>query len=393
MNITISSRIQRIKFSPILALSARANQLKAEGKPVINLTVGEPDFDTPDHIKEAAIQAIRDGVTKYTAVEGTISLRKAITEKFFLENKLHYEPTQIIVSTGAKQCLYNLMQALLNPGDEVIIPVPYWTSYPDMALLAEASPIIVPTTFEQGFKLSAEQLEKTITPKTRLIVLNSPSNPCGIVYQANELEKFAEILLKHPQVFIVTDDIYEHIYWGKHPFVNILNVCSALYERTIVLNGVSKAYAMTGWRIGYAAGPHALINAMISIQSQSTSNPNAIAQVAAQAALEGNQENVRERNTIYHQRYQFMFEALNCMAGLRCLPAEGAFYNFIDITGLLGSRFKTDYDLAEYLLNEANLATVPGSAFGLSSSLRLSFAMDQAILQTAVNRLKEALDK
>lgn len=391
MSIQLSNRTQRIKPSATLALSARANQLKAAGKDIINLTVGEPDFDTPEHIKEAACKALQDGFTKYTAVDGIPGLKKAIVNKFAQENHLNYEPAQIIVSNGGKQSFYNLAQALLNEGDEVIIPAPYWVSYPDMVLLADGKPVIIPTTIEQHFKISADQLEKAITPKTKLLVINSPSNPTGMVYSQQELSALAEVLLKHPQVLIATDDMYEHIYWGREPFKNILNVCPELYNRTMVLNGVSKAYAMTGWRIGYAAGPKEIVTAMTNIQSQSTSNPNSIAQVAAQIALESDQQCVREMNKLYHARYELMFNCLNKIPGVKCPPAEGAFYSFVDMQHFIGSRFKNDLELAEYLLLEAGIATVPGSAFGAEGCIRMSFATSEEIIEKALVRLQTAL--
>lgn len=393
MTIQLSNRTQRIKPSATLALSARANQLKAAGKDIINLTVGEPDFDTPEYIKEAARKALKDGLTKYTAVDGTPGLKKALVNKYASENNLNYEPAQIIVSSGGKQSFYNLAQALLNEGDEVIIPAPYWVSYPDMVLLADGKPVIIHTTIDQHFKISAEQLEKAITPKTKLLVINSPSNPTGMVYNKTELTALAKVLLKHPQVLIATDDMYEHIYWGQEPFVNILNVCPELYSRTIVLNGVSKAYAMTGWRIGYAAGPKEIITAMANIQSQSTSNPNSIAQAAAQFALEYDQQWVRDMNKIYHARYELMFNGLNKIPGVQCPPAEGAFYSFPDMQKLIDNRFKNDLELAEYLLLEAGIATVPGSAFGTEGCLRMSFATNEATIETALARLQTALIK
>ncbi|MDQ8039436.1 MAG: pyridoxal phosphate-dependent aminotransferase [Rickettsiella sp.] len=394
MTITLSRRVTQIKPSPTLRLSAEANRLKASGKPIINLTVGEPDFDTPEFIKRAAHQALDQGFTKYTAVDGIPSLKKAIIDKFKKENKLDYQTEQIIVSSGAKQSIYNLMQALLNPNDEVIIPAPYWVSYPDMALLAEAKPIYIPTSIEQKLKITPQQLSEAITDKTRLFIINSPSNPTGMVYSREELLELAKVLVGKPQVLILTDDIYEHIYWGKQPFENIINVCSELYSRTLVLNGCSKAYAMTGWRIGYTAGPKELIKAMANIQSQSTSNPNSIAQKAAEAALTGNQSCVQGMNKIYQKRHTFFSEGLNNIPGIKCLPAVGAFYCFPSCESFIGKNkaFSDDYKLADYLLEKANIATVPGSAFGAPGYLRLSFAIDQLILNKALNQLKEAFE-
>ena len=393
MKITLSHRVLQIKPSPTLSLSAAANRLKASGKPIINLTVGEPDFDTPEFIKQAAHHALDQGCTKYTAVDGIASLKQAIVEKFKKENQLAYQANQVIVSSGAKQSIYNLMQALLNPGDEVIIPAPYWVSYPDMALLAEAKPVIIPTDMEQNLKITSTQLANAITPKTRLFILNSPSNPTGMVYTREELCELGNVLVENPQVFILSDDIYEHIYWGNHAFENILNVCPELVDRTIVLNGCSKAYAMTGWRIGYAAGPQEIIQAMANIQSQSTSNPNSIAQIAATAALTGDQTYVREMNETYQQRHRFFSQGLNDIPGVNCLSAMGAFYCFPSFANFIGKdkAFSSDYELADYLLNEANIATVPGSAFGTSGYLRLSFAIDEASLKEALRQLKEAL--
>jgi aspartate aminotransferase len=393
MKITLSHRVSQIKASPTLSLSATANRLKASGKPIINLTVGEPDFDTPEHIKQAARLALDQGCTKYTAVDGTTRLKQAVLDKFKLENQLDYSLDQVIISSGAKQSIYNLMQSLLNPGDEVIIPAPYWVSYPDMALLAEAKPVFISSSLESSLKITPQQLEAAINEKTRLFIINSPSNPTGMTYTQTELSELAKILLRHPSVFILTDDIYEHIYWGNEPFKNILNVCPELYDRTLVLNGCSKAYAMTGWRIGYAAGPKEVICAMANIQSQSTSNPNSIAQFAAVAALTGNQDCVQHMNEIYHQRNMFFSEGLNQIPGIHCIPAQGAFYSFPSFHAFIGTnkKFVSDYELADYLLNQANVATVPGSAFGAPGYLRLSFAIDKANLEKALIQLNTAL--
>lgn len=393
--LTLAQRIQQVKPSPTFALSARANQLKAAGQDILNLSIGEPDFDTPEPIKEAARRALRDGFTKYTATDGIPSLKQAIINKLAHENQLHYEPGHIIVSNGVKQCLYNLGQALLNPGDEVIIPAPYWPTYIDIMLLAEAKPIIIQADAAQQFKITPEQLAQAITPKTRLLLLNSPSNPTGMTYSKAELSALADVLLRHPQVLIATDDMYEHIYWGTEPFTNVVNACPDLQGRTVVLNGVSKAYAMTGWRIGYAAGPKPLIAAMCNVQSQSTSNPNSIAQVAAQAALEGDQQCVREMNQIYHERYQLMFAGLNAISGMHCLPATGAFYSFPSIQTLINqhSQFDSDSAVAEYLLNRAGVALLPGSAFGANNCLRLSFAASSKILADALLRLQTAINE
>lgn len=390
MTIALSSRLRHVKPSATLALGARVNQLKAAGKDIINLTVGEPDFDTPEHIKDAAIRAIRDGFTKYTAVDGTPGLKRAIVQKFATENKLNYEPSQIIVSNGTKQEIYNLMQALLNPGDEVIIPAPYWVSYPDMAYLAGATPTFLPTCIDQHFKISPEQLAKAIKPNTRLLILNSPSNPTGIAYTKTELERLAEVLLKHPQVWIASDDMYEHILWTAEPFVNIVNACPELYSRTIVCNGVSKSYAMTGWRIGFAAGDKELIAAMASIQSQSTSNPNSIAQIAAQAALESDQQCVREMCKAYRQRHEIVFSALKTMSLIKCLPGDGTFYLFPCMQPLIEemSHITSDIALSDYLLEEVGVALMPGTPFGGPGCMRLSFAASPDALKQAIQRLQ-----
>ncbi|MBA2654818.1 MAG: pyridoxal phosphate-dependent aminotransferase [Gammaproteobacteria bacterium] len=392
MNIILSEKVEAVKPSPTLAVSNRATELKASGKDIIDLGLGEPDFDTPDHIKEAAIKAIHDGFTKYTAVDGIPSLKKAIVSKFARENNLQYSLNQILVSNGAKQSLYNLFQALLNKGDEVIISAPYWVSYPDMALLADATPVIIYTDIQDGFKISPEQLDKAITPKTRLFVLNSPSNPTGVAYSSDELIALGDVLMKHPHVMIVTDDIYEHILWRDEPFSNIINVCPQLYDRTIVVNGVSKAYAMTGWRIGYAAGATPIINAMKKIQSQSTSNPNSIAQVAAQAALEGDTRELIKMVSAFKERHDYVVQSLNSMEGFECLPADGTFYAFpcaIKLMEQLG--LNSDIELADFLLNEAEVAVVPGSAFGCPGYLRLSYATSLHSLHKAMDRIEQAV--
>ncbi|MCF6324227.1 MAG: pyridoxal phosphate-dependent aminotransferase [Gammaproteobacteria bacterium] len=390
----LSARVQRVKPSPTLAITARAAQLKAEGKNIIGFGAGEPDFDTPDHIKAAAIEAINAGFTKYTAVNGTIELRKAIVAKFARDNQLEYTPDQILVSVGGKQSFYNMAQALLDEGDEVIIPAPYWVSYPDMVLLADATPVIIESGLEQGFKISPAQLEAAITPKTKLMVINSPSNPTGAAYSHAELAALGEVLRKHPQVIVASDDIYEHIGWSDEPFKNILTVNPDLYERTIVLNGVSKAYSMTGWRIGYAGGPLSLINAMKKIQSQSTSNPTSISQVAAQAALEGDQSFIKEMNVQFKKRHDFVIEALNQIEGIECLPSDGAFYAFpkMDAAYAKLDSINNDIEFGEFLINEAGVALVPGSAFGAPGYMRLSFATSMENLQEGLTRIKNALE-
>ena len=390
MDLKLSNRVQRVKPSPTLAITARANALKAAGKDIIGLGAGEPDFDTPEHIKQAAIRAIEAGQTKYTAVDGTAELKQAIINKFRTENGLDYLPAQILVSCGGKQSFYNLCQALLNEGDEVIIPTPYWVSYPDMVLLADGKPVFIETGIEQHFKISASQLEAAITPKTRLVVLNSPSNPSGMAYSRSELSVLGEVLRKHPYILIATDDMYEHILWADEPFSNILNVCPDLYEQTIVLNGVSKAYSMTGWRIGYAGGPQPLIQAMKKIQSQSTSNPSSISQAAAQAALEGDQTCVQEMLNAFKTRHDRVVERLNSIDGVSCLPSQGTFYAFPDMRGLIErvNGVSSDVELAEYLLEKAGVALVPGSAFGCPGYMRLSFATRMDLLDEALNRIQ-----
>lgn len=391
----LASRVQRIKPSPTLAVSARADELKAAGKKIISLSVGEPDFDTPDHIKAAAIKAIYDGVTKYTAVEGIAGLKQAIIDKFARDNQLSYTADQILVSCGAKHSLFNLFEAILDPGDEVIIPAPYWVSYPDMVKLADGVPVIITTDIDQHFKITPAQLEASITPKTHLLILNSPSNPTGVAYTKEELKNLAKVLLKFPQVLIVSDDIYEHNLWSNEPFSNIVMACPELYDRCFVVNGVSKTYAMTGWRIGYTAGPSKYISAMKKIQSQSTSNPTSIAQVAAQAAINGDQSCISEMTKAYKERHDFVLGELQKMPGVKCLPSDGTFYCFPCMTGVIerAKNINNDIELAEYLLNEAEIAVIPGSAFGAPNYLRLSIATSMDKLQEAMKRMREALAK
>lgn len=387
MDIALAKRVQQVKPSPTLAVAAKAAQMKADGLDIIGLGTGEPDFDTPQHIKNAAIAAINAGFTKYTAVDGIPELKQAIREKFKKDNHLDYQLNQILVSVGGKQSCYNLCQALLNEGDEVIIPAPYWVSYPDMVLLADAIPVILPTTSAERYKINAAQLEKAITPKTRLMFLNSPSNPSGVAYTLEELKALAEVLKKYPQVLIATDDMYEHILWSQ-PFANILNACPELYERTIVLNGVSKAYAMTGWRIGYAAGPARLINAMKTVQSQSTSNPCSIAQKASVAALTGGNETVQTMVDAFHKRHDYVVERLLAIPGIDVIPADGTFYIFPDVQKIIEKRgYANDVEFSEKLLQEVGVALVPGSAFGTEGCIRLSFATSMDTLRDAMDRL------
>lgn len=393
MDVRLSDRVNNIKPSPTLAVTNRAAELRAAGNNIIGLGAGEPDFDTPDHIKAAAIQALNDGFTKYTAVDGTPALKKAIINKFKRDNGLNYEANQILVSCGGKQSFFNLSLALLNPGDEVIIPAPYWVSYPDMVLVADAVPVIVTTTQEQRFKMTAEQLRDALTEKTRLVVINSPSNPTGVAYTLEELKALGAVLKEYPDVLIATDDMYEHILFTEEPFCNILNACPELYDRTLVLNGVSKAYSMTGWRIGYAAGPAKIIGAMKKVQSQSTSNPTSISQVAAAAALDGSQDCVKEMVKAFKQRHDFVVETLNRIPGVECIAADGTFYAFPSFQQVIDrdDRFSNDLDLAEFLLIEAGVALVPGSAFGAPGNLRLSFATSIEILTEALERIEKAL--
>jgi aspartate aminotransferase len=397
--VELSHRVQAIKESPTLAITAKAQKLKAEGRDVVALAAGEPDFDTPDHIKAAAIEAIHKGFTKYTPVSGTPSLKNAIIAKFKRDQGVDYSAKQILVSCGGKQSFYNLCQAFLNAGDEVVIPAPYWVSYPDMVILAEGKPVIVECGIEQGYKLSPAQLEQAITPRTKLVVLNSPSNPTGAVYTLDELKALGEVLRKHPKVLIASDDMYEHVMLGDTTFANILNACPDLYPQTILLNGVSKAYSMTGWRIGYAAGPEWLIKAMENIQSQSTSNPTSISQVAAEAALNGPQaECFAPMLKAFNERHEFVVSAFNRIRGLKCLKAGGAFYAFVDAREAIQNLHKegklaapNDLALGSYLLEAQDVAVVPGSAFGAEGYFRISFATSMANLEKALARIEQAL--
>ena len=394
----LSTRVKAIKPSPTLAVSARAAKLKAEGKDIIGLGTGEPDFDTPQHIKDAAIAAINKGFTKYTAVGGTPSLKQAVIAKFKRDNGLDYTAKQILVSCGGKQSFFNLALAVINPGDEVIITAPYWVSYPDIVIIAEGKPVIVEAGIQQGFKLIPAQLTAAITAKTKMVVINSPSNPSGAVYTLEDLKALGEVLRKHPNILIATDDMYEHIALVDGKFVNILDACPDLYSRTMVLNGVSKAYAMTGWRIGYAAGPENIITAMENVQSQSTSNPTSISQVAAEAALNGDQNCLAPMIKAFRERHLFVVNALNKIDGVKCIMAGGAFYAFPDMRAVIAKLHQrgtisaaTDIALSEYLLIEAGVAVVPGSAFGSEGYIRLSFATSMENLQNALERLAKAL--
>ncbi len=389
MDFELSHRVQRIKTSATLAITSRANELRAAGNDVIGLGAGEPDFDTPEHIKQAAILAINDGFTKYTAVDGTPELKQAIIDKFQRDNQLQYNLDQILVSCGGKQSFFNLCQATLNNGDEVIIPSPFWVSYPDMVLLADGTPKFIAADITQNFKITAEQLESAITAKTRMFVINSPSNPTGMSYSHQELTELSVVLKKHPNIIIVTDDMYEHILWQDESFKNILTIEPDLYNRTIVLNGVSKAYSMTGWRIGYAAGPVEIIKAMKKIQSQSTSNPSSISQVAAHAALTGDQSCISTMLSAFKERHDKVIPMLNNIDGISCLSSSGTFYAFPSVSGLINrlENINNDIELAEYILNSVGVATVPGSAFGLPGYLRLSYATSMDNLNTAISRI------
>ena len=386
--VELAKRLEPVKPSPTLAVAAKAASLRKAGQDIIGLGTGEPDFDTPDHVKQAAIQAIETGFTKYTPVDGIPELKDAIIAKFKRDNGLDYQANQILVSVGGKQSCFNLCQALLNPGDEVIIPAPYWVSYPDMALLAGGKPVVISATIEQHYKITAKQLEAAITPKTKLLFLNSPSNPSGMTYTHAELQALGNVLLKHPNIIIATDDMYEHILWSG-PFVNILDACPELYTRTVVLNGVSKAYAMTGWRIGYAGGPADLIKAMKLIQSQSTSSPCSISQKAAVAALNGPQDVVQTMVKAFHERHDYLIKRLSAMPGIQVLPADGTFYLFPNVQAIIERLgLKDDVAFTEALLDKVGVALVPGTAFGTPGCIRLSFATDMKTLKEAMDRLE-----
>ena len=392
MTVSLSKRVQKVKPSPTLAMTARAAKLKAEGKDIIALSAGEPDFDTPKHIAEAGIEAIRKGLTRYTAVDGTPELKDAITAKFRRDNGLTYERNQILVSSGAKQTCFNLCAALLDPGDECLIPAPYWVSYPDMVLLADATPVIVNGGADRGYKITAAQLEAAITPRTKLFILNSPSNPTGAAYTGAELKALGAVLDKHPQIVVATDEMYEHIYWAPEPFVSFAQANPQLYSRTVTINGVSKAYAMTGWRIGYCGGPKELVTAMGTVQGQSTSNASSISQRAATVALNSDQSCVAEMNKAFKERHDFVVPALNAIPGITCPPAAGTFYAFADVSGAMRALgIKDDNAFAEYLLVEAGVAVVPGSGFGAPAHMRLSFACSMKTLEDAVGRIGRAV--
>jgi aspartate aminotransferase len=388
----VSKRALRVKPSPTLAVTALAARLKAEGKDVIGLGAGEPDFDTPAHISAAGVQAINSGFTRYTNVDGIVELKDAIIAKFQRDNGLRYERNQILVSSGAKQTIFNLCMAVLDPGDEVVIPAPYWVSYPDMALLADGVPVMPYAGPEQGYKITPQQLAQAITPRTRLFLVNSPSNPTGAAYTAAEWRALGEVLLKHPRIVIGTDDMYEKIYWGSEPFTSLLTVVPELYDRTVTINGCSKAYAMTGWRIGYCGGPKELVTAMGTIQGQSTSNASSISQKAAVAALNGDQECVATMNRAFKERHDYIVAALNTLPGVSCRPASGAFYAFADVSKAMAKLgLADDNDFATHLINTVGVAVVPGSGFGAPGHMRLSYACSRETLEKAVDRMRKAL--
>ena len=392
----LASRLSRVKPSATIAISAKAAALKAQGRNIIALSFGEPDFDTPDNIKEAAIKAIRSGDTKYTAVDGTAKLKEAIVAKFKRENGLTYSTKQVTVGTGGKQVLYNAFMATLSAGDEVIIPAPYWVSYPDMVLLAEGTPVFVPCTQESGFKMKAADLEKAITPKTKWVLLNSPSNPSGAAYTQAELKALTDVLVRHPHVWVLTDDMYEHLVYDDFKFATPAQIEPSLYNRTLTMNGVSKAYCMTGWRIGYAGGPEHLIKAMGDVQSQSTSNPSSISQAAAVEALNGVQDFIPRNNAVFKQRRDLVVKMLNAAQGLDCHTPEGAFYVYPSCAGLIGAttpsgqKLKNDEDVCGYLLESQGVAVVHGAAFGLSPHFRVSYAAATEVLEEACRRIQKA---
>jgi aspartate aminotransferase len=392
VSLPVSKRVQRVKPSPTVALTGRVAQLKAEGKDIIGLGAGEPDFDTPTHIADAGVEAIRKGHTRYTPVEGTAELKDAIIAKFKRENGLDYARKQILASSGAKQTIFNLILAVIDPGDEAVIPAPYWVSYPDMVLLADGVPVTPYAGADQGYKITPAQLEAAITPKTRLFILNSPSNPTGAAYTRAELRALGEVLMKHPRVVICTDDMYEHIYWADEPFVSFASVCPELYDRVVTTNGVSKAYAMTGWRIGYCGGPVEIVTAMGTIQSQSTSNPSSISQKAAVTALNADQSCVREMNKHFKQRHDFIVAGLNKLPGVSCLKGAGTFYAFANVEKAMSIvGVKDDSAFAEHLLAHGGVAVVPGSGFGAPGHMRLSFACSMQMLEEALRRMEKTL--
>lgn len=393
MDYKLSERVRAIKPSPTIAVSNKARELQEAGKDVIGLGAGEPDFDTPEHIKNAARAALDNGLTKYTAPDGTNSLKDAICVKFRRDNQLEFERNQIVVSCGAKHSIYNLIQAIIDPGDEVVVAAPYWVSYTDMGILAGGVPVIIETTIDSGFKMTPEQLDAALGPKSRMLILNTPSNPTGGCYTRAELAALGEVIKRYPQLIVCADDIYEHISWGKEPFCSIATACPDLADQIVVVNGISKVFAMTGFRIGYAAAPLPIAAAMRKMQSQSTSNPTSISQYAAEAALLGDQTCVTDMVKVFKQRHDYVVGRLNAMPGVRCLEAQGAFYAFPDISEAIANTegVNNDTEFCEWLLEKAGVAVVPGSAFGAEGCMRLSYASAMEVLEDALNRMQAAL--
>lgn len=389
----LSNRIQKVKPSATITISAKAMELRANGVDVISLSAGEPDFDTPEHIKKAAIEAINKGQTKYTQVDGTPELKDAIINKFSRDNNLHYQRENIIASTGAKQTLYNLFQSVLEADDEVVIISPYWVSYPDMVILADANPVIIKTHQEDNFEIDMDSFRAALTEKTKLLILNSPSNPTGLTYTKAQYESMGKILSDYPNVLIATDDMYEHIYWGNEPFTSFAEVCPNLFDRTITINGVSKAYAMTGWRIGYCGGPKSIVNAMKKVQGQSTSNPSSISQVAAIAALNGPHDAVNMMVGEYKKRHDYLCDALNKINGFNVSPGTGAFYLFPEVSSVIESKgFADDIEFSSFLIDQANVAVIPGSAFGAEGCIRISYATSMELLKESIARIKSSIE-
>ena len=389
----LSDRVKKVKPSATITISAKAMDLRANGIDVISLSAGEPDFDTPEHIKQAAIEAINKGQTKYTQVDGTPELKDAIISKFNRDNNLHYQRENIIVSTGAKQTLYNLFQSVLGSDDEVVIISPYWVSYPDMVILADAKPVIVETHQEDDFNIDMDSFKAALTDKTKLLILNSPSNPTGITYTKEQYESMGKILSDYPNVLIATDDMYEHIYWGNEPFTSFAEVCPNLFDRTITVNGVSKAYAMTGWRIGYCGAPESIVKGMKKVQGQSTSNPSSISQVAAIAALNGSHDVVKMMVDEYKKRHDYLCDALNEINGFNTSPGTGAFYLFPEVRSVIESKgFADDIEFSSFLIDQANVAVIPGSAFGAEGSIRISYATSMELLKESISRIKSSLE-
>ncbi len=390
--IQLSERVQRVQPSATIAISTLAREMRAAGRDVLSLSAGEPDFDTPEHVRTAAAAAMEAGDTRYTTADGTPELKRAICRKFARDNALAFEPAQISVGAGAKQVLFNACAALLNPGDEAMIPAPYWVSYPDIVKLCDGAPVIVPASIENGYKITPEQVESAMTERTRLFFLNTPGNPTGISYTRPELEALGEALSAHQRVVVVSDDIYEHIFWGDAPWLTPAQVWTEMRDRIVTVNGVSKAYAMTGWRIGYAGANVDLVNAMRKLCSQTTANPCSISQAGAAAALEGDQSLLEVMRTAFRKRHEYLYQAISAMPGLRCAPAQGAFYLFVDAREAIESRgLANDTELAELILSEAEVALVPGAAFGAEGHLRFSFACGMDDLKEAVRRINRLL--